>query len=182
MVRALIFLALFCQCARAAYVAIALETGALVELDAAAYFSFASHEEDYAPLYMPAQGTCQRIIDAQLVQTDATYRIDDWYYMPAGNTGISTRVSIVDLELFVDHAHQIGVWDDVPDCDTIWDRIVANVLADVYASITWPVGSPLFSTNYGVQCALYCDNSVCTAAQLSAVLQVAPSRPPVRLL
>lgn len=172
--RWLIFLVVFCQTARAAFVAVSAADGSLVELDASAYFSFSEHESNYLPLYMPARHTCEAIIDAQLVYTDMTYRIDDWYYMPAGTTEISVRVSIVDLAAFTAHAFETGVWSGQWDCDIIWQRLSATILRDLFVSITQPMGSLLTTTSYGMTGSLYCGDAVCAPVQLVEVLKVSP--------
>lgn len=172
--RSLLFLAVFCHAASAAFIAITAESGQVVELDASAYFSFAENEHNYLPLYLPSQQTCQSIIDAQLVYTDMTYRIDDWYYMPAGNTGISVHVSIIDLNAFTQHAFEMGVWRGDADCDTIWQRLSSYILNELFASITQPIGSSLYTASHGLLAALYCDDTVCTPLQLIEVLKVSP--------
>jgi hypothetical protein len=168
--RLLIFFAVLCQ-SDAVFVAVTT-SGVLVEIDAAAYFSYTQHQSDYVQMYLPAQETCMGIFDAQFVQSDSTYRIDDWYYKPVGTTGVSTHVSIVDLEAFAARAYQVGVWADAPDCNTIWTRISTLLLRDVFSSITLPVGSELATVKYGVLGAYYCEESVCTSAQLTEVLKV----------
>lgn len=145
------------------------------------YYSFASHADDYLPLYMPAQGTCQQIIDAQLVHTDMTYRIEDWYYMPAYTTGIDIRVSVTDLALFVSHAFDVGVWNGDFDCDAVWSRIGTLVLRELFSTINQPVGSPLTTTRHGLLGGLYCDNTPCSSAQLIEILKVTPANKIINL-
>lgn len=171
--RFLVLVALFCHVANAEYLAITTD-GALVRLDAALYFSFGEHASDYLSLYMPTRHTCQSIIDAQYVDTDDTYRIYDWYHEAAGDTGVSVRVSIVDLAVFVEHALDAGVWTGGANCDTVWTRISTVVLRDLFLGISQPIGSPLVSASYGITGGVYCDESPCSAAQLVEILKVSP--------
>lgn len=180
--RALLFLALFCHAARAQPVSISAHDAALIELDWAAYFSQAEHAADTLLLYMPNDHTCASVIAAQLVPTDNTYRIYDWYYMPAGKTGISTRVSIVDMAAFARRAYDVGVWNGAPDCDTIWLRICMYVIADALKGISYPVGSALSTVKYGLMVSLSCDEATCSAAQLTEVLKVSPPNGVVDLI
>lgn len=180
--RALIFLAVFCQIAQTAFVALSASTGALVEIDAAAYFSFAQHQADYLPMYLPARETCTQIFDAQFVQTDQTYRIDDWYYRPAAATEISSRVSIVDLEAFAARAYQVGVWTGAPDCDAVWTRLSALILSEVSSIVTQPIGSDLSATKYGITYSLYCGEAPCSPLLFTELLKVSPAPGVARLV
>ncbi len=171
--RWLLFAALFCQIARAEYLAVTTN-GELVKLDAALYFSFADHASDYLQLYMPTKNTCESIIDAQYVDTDDTYRIYDWYHETAGDTGVSVRVSILDLAAFVDHALDVGVWEGHPDCDTLWAQLSVVLLRDVIAGISQPIGTPLVTSAHGAMGGLYCDDTPCSSAQLIEVLKASP--------
>lgn len=171
--RWLLFAAVFCHAVRGEYLAVSTD-GELVKLDAALYFSFADHASDYLPLYMPTKHTCQSVIDALYVDADNTYRIYEWYFETAGDTGISARVSIVDLAAFVAHALDVGVWDGGADCDTIWARLSVIVLRDLFSGISQPVGSPLVASSYGAVGGLYCDETPCSPAQLTEILKVSP--------
>ena len=182
MLRWLIFVAVFCHAASASYVAISATDGSVIELDATAYFSFSQNQQNYLSLYMPAQNECQSIIDAQLVYSDMTYRIDDWYYKSIDPLGISIAVSIVDLAAFTTHAHQLGIWDGNPDCATIFTRISSNILNNAFSTIKDPVGSRLYAIQNGILVAFYCDEDICTPEQLIEVLKVSTSSQPLRLI
>lgn len=182
MLRGLAFLAFFCHVASASYVAISASDGSVVELDATAYFSFSQNQQDYLSLYMPARHACESIIDAQLVYSDMTYRIDDWYYKAIDPLGIAISVSIVDLSAFTTHAHQLGIWDGDPDCPTIFTRISSNILNTAFSTIKDPIGSRLFSVQNGLLVAFYCEEDVCTPEQLIEILKVSTSNQSLRLV
>lgn len=182
MLRGLSLLVVFCHAVSATYVAISATDGHVIELDATAYFSFSQNKQDYVDLYMPALHGCQSIIDAQLVYSDNTYRIDDWYYKSIDPLGISISVSIVDLSTFTTHAHQLGIWDGDPDCQTIFTRISVNILNSAFSTIKDPIGSRLFAVQNGLLVAFYCDEEVCTPEQLIEVLKVSTSNQELRLV
>lgn len=182
MIRYIFLFAICLHVVGAAYVAISATDGSVIELDASMFYSFNDHRADFLSLYIPARGECQQIIDAQLVYTDNTYRISEWYYSVVSTKydeetqttreSISESVSIVDLDEFTRYAFQVGVWNDQPSCETIWERISVLLIRDLFNQVKYPIGSELYATHHGLFAAFHCDDGFCTAQELTKRLQV----------
>lgn len=176
-----LFVVLFTT-ANAVYVAVSKTDGGVVELDASMYYSFNDHRSEYLSLYMPFAKECQEIIDAQLVHTDGTYRINDWFYKTMSTRydeeqqrhvdSISVSVSVVDLDAFTRYAFALGIWDDNPSCELLRSRINEIILRDLFNQVKYPVGSLLTTTQHGLFAAFHCNGEFCTAAQLTETLRV----------
>lgn len=192
MLRFLVLFALYLHAASAAYVAISAIDGTVIELDASMFYSFNDHRADFLPLYIPAKAECQQIIDAQLVYTDDTYRISDWFYsvvqtkydeeLQTARETISESVSIVDMDEFTRYAFQMGVWRDHPSCEEIWLRIRLQILQSLFNNIKYPIGSQLYGTFHGLFGAFHCDEDFCTAAQLTERLRASNEITNLRLI
>ncbi len=191
MIRLLLFISLIYSVS-AAFVAISATDGTVVELDASAFFAFNDNRADYLSLYMPAIGECQQIIDAQLVHTDNTYRINDWFYVVvatqfdeeagAMRESITESISVMDLDEFTRYAFQVGVWNDDPSCGEIWTRLSLLVIDKVFSQVKNPIGSPLYTTQHGLFAAFYCGEDFCTAAQLTEKLKISNNIKSLKLI
>lgn len=178
----LLVVGVFVASANANFVAIRPEDGHLVEIDASQFYTANSFSGNYLMFYLPMypeESRCSKLIDAQYTSSTESYQIIEWYYEKMGDTGISIKVAVTDLQKFVSYCYYQNI---LQSCASIWDHLQQKIVKPMILKISEPVGSMLYSEENGVMVALYCGNSICDAATLSTILHTPPRSNAIHLI
>lgn len=154
--------------------AILPENGQLIGVDASQFYTANSFDGNYLPFYLPMyppESRCNKLIDAQYTISTGSYQIIEWYYEKMGDTGISVKVSVTDLQRFVSYCHSQNI---LQSCTSIWDHLQQKIVKPMILRISEPIGSTLYNEENGVLVALYCGNYICDASTLMTILRAAP--------
>lgn len=156
------------------FVAIRPEDGYLVEIDASQFYTANSFSGNYLMFYLPMnteENRCSKLIDAQYTSSTESYQIIEWYYEKMGDTGISIKVAVTDLQKFVSYCY---IQNILQSCTSIWDHLQQKIVKPMILKISEPVGSMLYNEENGVMVALYCGTSICDASTLMTILRTSP--------
>lgn len=166
------------------YVTVDKETGSISPINLNDYFNKPNSRFDES-LYLnfvyfdstTSQPECRVEIDAQFIASSQLFKIDQWIYIPSAfrdYPSIVISADIYDLQLFVDYATSLGVFDH-PDCRTTWNKMRDLIIAPLVQAISTDKTLPgMQVARDGLTITVYCNDNLfvpCTEEEFRFITQ-----------
>lgn len=129
---------------------------------------------------------CQEFIDAQYINHDGRYQIDEWIYIEQNYQtygSIISVVSVYDLKELINYAFNEGIWHEPDNCYSIWQLIKSQIIENAVKSISSQSRPTLTSRYHGLLVDIRCkfnqnsEDLPCTSQMLRQITHASTGMP-----